>query len=224
MVPCRLVPIGWCGHVTNSVLVPNSPLSFPSQEEQTYTSALAAGGVAVCPEQASHPKKGLQGFPRPPRPAAPPTAQRPPGPLEVREVLPARPSVVSSPWCSPPSTLLPPSVDSSCRCCCFGCCVIRPRAARTEGLGPGTPWPPPARPPALTLSLPAPETHPGLLSLTLPGFQLPRLSPAPPGCNGAAPPAEPFGCPLSLGSSFPCSHLRPQTSALGRPRCAGQMD
>lgn len=128
-------------------------------------------------EQAYYPKKGLQGFPRPPRPAAPPTAQRPPVPLEVREVLPARPSVVSSPWCSPPSTLLPPSVDSSCRCCCFGCCVIRPRAARTEGLGPGTPWPPPARPPALTLSLPAPETHPGLLSLTLPGFQLPQLSP-----------------------------------------------
>lgn len=105
-------------------------------------------------EQAFYPKKGLQGFSRPSRPAAPPTAQRPPGPLEVREVLPARPSVVSSPWCSPPSTLLLPSVDSSCCCCCFGCCVIRPRAARTEGLGPGTPWPPPARPPALTLSLP----------------------------------------------------------------------
>lgn len=90
-------------------------------------------------EQASYPKRGLQGFPRPPRPAAPPIAQRPPGLLEVREVLPTRPSVVSSHWCSPPSTLLPPSVDSSCRCCCFGCCVIRPRAARTEGLGPGTP-------------------------------------------------------------------------------------
>lgn len=126
--------------------------------------------------QASYPKKGPQGFPRPPRLAAPPTAQRPPSPLEVREVLPARPSVFSSPWCSPPSTLLPPSVDSSCRCCCFGCCVIRPRAARTEGLGPGTPWPPPAHPPALTFSFPAPETHPGLLSLTLPGFQLPQLS------------------------------------------------
>lgn len=128
-------------------------------------------------EQASCPERGLQEFLRPPTPPAPPTAQRPPGLLEVRAVLPARPSVFSSPWCSPPSTLLPPSVDSSCRCCCFGCCVIRPRAARTEGLGPGTPWPPPARPPALTLSLPTPGTHPGLLGLPLPGFQLPQLSP-----------------------------------------------
>lgn len=128
-------------------------------------------------ERASSPERGLQGFPPPPRLAAPPTAQRPPGLLEVREVLPARPSVFSSPWCSPPSTLLPPSVDSSCCRCCFGCCVIRPRVARTEGLGPGTPWPLPARPPALTLSLPAPGTHPGLLGLTLPGFQLPQLSP-----------------------------------------------
>lgn len=174
-------------------------------------------------EQASYPKRGLQGFPRP-RPAAPPIAQRPPGLLEVREVLPTRSSVVSSHWCSPPSTLLPPSVDSSCCCCCFGCCVIRPRAARTEGLGPGTPWSPLVRPSALTLSLPAPGSHPGLLGLLLPGFQLPQLSPPTPGCNGAAPPAESFGCPLSLGPSLPCSHLRPQTSALGGSRCAGEMD
>lgn len=48
-------------------------------------------------ERASYPKKGLQEFSRPPSPAAPPTAQRPPGLLEVREVLPARPSVFSSP-------------------------------------------------------------------------------------------------------------------------------
>lgn len=49
LVPCRLVPIGWCGRVTASVLVPNSPSSFPSPEEHSHASALAAGGVAVCP-------------------------------------------------------------------------------------------------------------------------------------------------------------------------------
>lgn len=48
-VPCRLVPIGWCGRVTASALVPNSPSSFPSLEEHSHTRALAAGGVAVCP-------------------------------------------------------------------------------------------------------------------------------------------------------------------------------
>lgn len=127
-------------------------------------------------EQASYPKKGLQGFLRSPRPAAPQAVQRPPGLPEVREVLPARPSASSS-WCSPPSTLLPPSADSSCRCRCFGCCVIRSRAARTEGLGPGTPWPPPARPPAPTRTLPALGAHAGLLGLPLTGSQLPQLSP-----------------------------------------------
>lgn len=39
--------------------------------------------------------------------------------------------------------LLPPAA-SSCRCRCFGCCVIRPRAAGTEGLGLRTPRPLPA--------------------------------------------------------------------------------
>lgn len=131
-------------------------------------------------ERASYPKKGLQGFLGPPRPAAPPTVQRPPGLPEVREVLPARPFVFSSSRCSPPSTLLPPSADSSRRCRCFGCCVIRSRAARTEGLGPGTPWPPPARPSAPTRTLPAPGAHPGLLGLLLPESQVSQLSPRPP--------------------------------------------
>lgn len=52
-----------------------------------------------------------------------------------------------------------------------------PERPGRRGWARGPPWPPPARPSALTLSLPAPGTHPGLLGLPLPGFQLPQLSP-----------------------------------------------
>lgn len=178
------------------------------------------GDFLLLLERASRPKQGLPGS-RPPRPAAPPAAQCPQGLPEVRELLPVRPSGFSSLRCSPPTTLLPPSADSSRRCRCFGCCVIRPRAARTEGLGPGTPRPPPARPSAPTRALPAVWARAGLLRLPLPGSQLPQLSPPLPGCDGAAPPVEPPGCALSLGSSFPCPHLRPQTPTLGGSGRAG---
>lgn len=74
---------------------------------------------------------------------------------------------------SPP--LLPPAA-SSCRCRCFGCCVIRPRAAGTEGLGLGTPRPLPARPPTPRRALPARGVRLGLPRLPLPGSRRPQLS------------------------------------------------
>ena len=70
----------------------------------------------------------------PPPPAPPSPRPSPPSPLPPSRFVPPLPS--------PPSP-----AASSCRCRCFGCCVIRPRAAGTEGLGLGTPRSLPARPP-----------------------------------------------------------------------------
>lgn len=68
----------------------------------------------------------------------------PPAPPSPRPPLPPPSPRAGLSLPSPP--LLPPAA-SSCRCRCFGCCVIRPRAAGTEGLGLGTPRSLPARPP-----------------------------------------------------------------------------
>lgn len=92
----------------------------------------------------------------------------------------------------------------------------------------GWAWGPPGlrlhNPPTPGRALSARGTRLGLLRLPLPGSWRPQLSPAPPGCNGAAPPAEPLWYLLTLGPSFSCSHLWPQASTLGGSRCAGQMD
>lgn len=101
-----------------------------------------------------------------PAPPAPPSPQSSP-PTTLR------PSRFVPPLPSPP--LLSPAA-SSCRCCCFGCCVIRPRAAGTEGLGLGTPRPLPARPTTPRRALPARGVRLGPPRLPLLGSRRPQLS------------------------------------------------
>jgi hypothetical protein len=158
---------------------------------------VAGRGDSLLPQgRVSHWRKGLRGFPLPPgsairalsrgEAAACAAPSRPVGgegggvrwcPPPLRLLL----SPESSPPITlPPSRSVPPSLPpaaSSCRCRCFGCCVIRPRAAGTEGLGLGTPRPPPTRPPTPGRALPAPRARPGLLRLPLPGSRRPQLSP-----------------------------------------------
>lgn len=114
--------------------IPPGPTDNPSHGKAAAGSAPSrpfggeGGGVRWCP---------------PPCPPAPPSPSPPLPPPSPRAGL-------SLP--SPP--LLPPAA-SSCRCRCFGCCVIRPRAAGTEGLGLGTPRPLPALSPTSRRALPA---------------------------------------------------------------------
>lgn len=130
------------------------------------------------------------GSPGPPArtPRSRPRAPRPAGLSEVREVgqggarppprappPPVLPSHRPPPEPARPSLSSPPSpAASSCRC--FGCCVIRPRAAGTQGLGLGTPRPPPARPPTPRRALPARGCSLGLPRPPLPGSRRPQLS------------------------------------------------